>query len=628
MDFSSNFLPLFIVVLLAWLSPLLTSQIRIIKIPSVIIEIGMGVLVGPFVLNILPDSHYLEFLGLMGFVFLMFLSGMEVNVVKVVNSFPRRKITMSRYLNNPLLIGLTIYLITLILAIGSALLLNSIMKITHIWYFALIISTSSLGIIMPIIKDRGETQQHFGQMLIMAAAIADILSILLFTFTISIIEKGVRFEVFYIVLLFVLFFAFYHLGRALNKLKILKKILNTLSHAAAQIRVRGALVLILLFIILSQIINVEVILGAFLAGILLSYFSDKSRSSLMMKLDGMGYGFFIPIFFVLVGAKIDLNVFQESGELIIFLVILMILLFAIKVIPSMIWVKVFGFRNALSGGFLMASRLSLIIAAAQVGLNLGVITPAMNTSFIILAVFSCIISPILFQQINKRVESEEARIIIIGGGGTGVFLAKNLKMHNREAVVVDLKMEKVDALNEKGINAVNGNGTDENLYKELKLQSKDYVVILTHSEDRNYKIASILKDELKHGNIVSCANKRSVVQNMKQLGVESLDGAQVIATAIENLIFRPATYHTMFESFESFDVEIIKIYNKDIIGHQIKEIPFHQEGFMMMIKRDGEYFVPHGEDYLQMSDEVVTFGRHSALVDYRTKLSGKGISEV
>ena len=621
MDFSSDFIPLFIVVALAWLSPVITSQIQVIRIPSVIFEIALGVIVGPFVLGILKESEYLEFLGLMGFVFLMFLSGMEVNVAKVVNSFPRRKLTLERFENNPLLVGITIYLITIILAIGSALLLSLIVEITHIWYFALIISTSSLGIIMPIIKDRGDTQQQYGQMLIMAAAVADILSILLFTFTISIIEKGVGFEVFLIVSLFVIFFVFYHLGKLLTRLSFLKRTLYMLTHASAQIRVRGALALILLFLILSQIINAEVILGAFLAGILLSYFSDKTRSSLMMKLDGMGHGFFIPIFFILVGSKIDLSVFSESGELIIFLIILLVLLFAIKVIPSMIWVRVFGWRNALAGGFLMASRLSLIIAASQVGLNLKVITPAMNTSFVILAVVTCIVAPLVFNKMNQRHDEEEEKVIIIGGGGTGAFLAKNLTMHNREVVIIDLKKEKVDALNEKGVRAIHGSGTDTSIYKELNLRCKDYIVILTHTEERNAKIASILKDKLKHGNILTVLSKKSELEKLEQMGVESLDGAQVSATAIENLIFRPATYHTMFESFESFSVEFIKLSNKNVIGHQIKTIPFHQEGFLMMVKREGEYFVPHGDDYLQNGDEVVAFGRQSALLDYKAKLT-------
>ena len=284
MDFSSDFLPLFIVVGLAWFSPIITSQIRIVQIPSVVFEIGLGIIIGPFVLNILPESEYLNFLGLMGFVFLMFLSGLEINVTKVIHSFPRRKITWDRLLKNPLLTGVIIYILTLLLAILSALLLRTIIPIKQIWYFALIISTSSLGVIMPVIKNRSEIQQPYGQMLIMAAAVADILSILLFTFTISIIEKGVRFEVFLIISLFVLFFVFYQLGRILVKVNLFKRILNTLSHAASQIKVRGVLALILLFVMVSQLIKTEVILGAFLAGILISYFSDKDRSTLMMKL--------------------------------------------------------------------------------------------------------------------------------------------------------------------------------------------------------------------------------------------------------------------------------------------------------------------------------------------------------
>ncbi|MCD6332313.1 MAG: cation:proton antiporter [Bacteroidales bacterium] len=623
MDFSSDFLPLFIVVGLAWFSPIITSQIRIVQIPSVVFEIGLGIIIGPFVLNILPESEYLNFLGLMGFVFLMFLSGLEINVTKVIHSFPRRKITWDRLLKNPLLTGVIIYILTLLLAILSALLLRTIIPIKQIWYFALIISTSSLGVIMPVIKNRSEIQQPYGQMLIMAAAVADILSILLFTFTISIIEKGVRFEVFLIISLFVLFFVFYQLGRILVKVNLFKRILNTLSHAASQIKVRGVLALILLFVMVSQLIKTEVILGAFLAGILISYFSDKDRSTLMMKLDGMGHGFFIPIFFILVGAKIDLAVFQEAGQLLIFLISLLVLLFLIKALPSMIWIRLFGWRKALSGGILLSSRLSLIIAAAAVGLNLGVITPAMNTSFILLAVLTCILAPLLFNQITGKGKGEEEKIFIIGGGGRGVFLAKNLKMHNKQSIIIDLKKEKADSLNLKGIKAIHGNATDIGIYKKYHLNPGDYIVILTHSEQRNYHIAQILREKLKHGNIISCANKKEVVNQLDQIGVESLDGAQVIATAIENIIFRPATYHTLFESFESFNVEIIQVQNKAVSNHQIKEIPFHQDGSIMMINRDGEYFIPHGDDYFHYGDKVVVFGRFSAIKDFKLKLVGE-----
>jgi Trk K+ transport system NAD-binding subunit len=226
----------------------------------------------------------------------------------------------------------------------------------------------------------------------------------------------------------------------------------------------------------------------------------------------------------------------------------------------------------------------------------------------------------VFNKINRPQEGEEEKVIIIGGGGTGAFLAKNLNMHKREVVIIDLKKEKVDALNEKGVRAIHGNGTDTSIYKELKLRPKDYIVILSHTEERNAKIASILKDKLKHGNILTVLSKKSELEKLGNVGIESLDGAQVVATAIENLIFRPATYHTIFESFESFSVEVIKLTNKNIIGLQIKKIPFHQEGFVMMIKREGEYFVPHGDDYLQHRDEVVVFGRHSALLDYKDKL--------
>lgn len=623
MEFNADFLPLFIVLVLAYLSPLITSQVRGVNIPSVVMEIIIGIVIGPHVLNLLPHAEYMEFLGLMGFIFLMFLSGLEIDVSRVINSLPRRKLTLTRYLTNPLLVGITIYVGTLMLAVLGAMFLSFFVTINHIWYFALIISTTSVGIIMPVLKHRSETKQHFGQMLILAAAVADILSILLFTFTTTLIRKGPRFEVLLILSLFLAFIVLYWIGKYIRNFRIFKKLQYRLSHSASQIKVRGALAMILLFLIVSQLIDAEVILGGFLAGILLSYFINKDRSSLLLKLDGMGYGFFIPIFFIMVGSKIDLSVFADSNKLIFFLAALFIILYVIKIIPSLIWYRLFGWKKAISGGLLLSSRLSLIIAASQIGLNLGVITPAMNTSFVILALVTCFVSPVLYNNLNRRRELHEDKTIIIGGGGAGVFLARNLWMHDKNSVIIEQNYEKVESLSKKGFNIIHGNGANASIYKLINLEPHNYIVILTNSEERNLKIANILKERLKHHNIITFASKKERLQKLKNLGIDYLDGSQVIAIAIENLIFRPTTYHAMFESFESYRVETMAITNKEVANSQVKEIPFHQEGFLMLIRRDGELIVPHGDDYLKLDDEAVVFGNNSALLDFEQKFTGK-----
>jgi Kef-type K+ transport system membrane component KefB len=189
-SFDFDFLPLFIVVSVAWLVPMLLNLFKLKKIPAVIVEIILGYFVGTWFLGSpdLESYHILEFLALSGFIFLMFLSGLEIDVDQIIASFPRRKITVSRFLKNPLLVGLTSFIITLILSYIGALALSSITTISSLWYFALIMVTTSVGIILPILKNRGEISSRFGQMMIIAAAIADILSIILFTFTAFILK--------------------------------------------------------------------------------------------------------------------------------------------------------------------------------------------------------------------------------------------------------------------------------------------------------------------------------------------------------------------------------------------------------------------------------------------------------
>jgi len=627
MEFDFDFLPLFIVLILAWLCPVITSRIKFVKIPSVIIEITAGIIIGPYVLDILPDADYMHFLSLSGFIFLMFLSGLEIDVHRIISSLPRRKLTIPRYLSNPLLVGITIFVATLLLAIGGAYLLSNFVPIQHIWYFSLIISTSSVGVILPVLKERGEIQQHFGQMLVLAAAVADILSILLFTFTTSYIRNGLQYEVFLILSLFALFFITFQIGKRIMNTKLMQKIQYQLAHAASQIKVRGTVVLILLFIILSQWIDAEVILGAFLAGILMSYFSQKDRSTLMMKLEGMGYGFFIPVFFIMVGAGIDFSVFQNTTNLWLFIAVLFVLLYAIKILPSMIWARLFGWNRALSGGILLASRLSLIIAASQVGLDLGVITPAMNTSFIMLAVVTCVASPVIYNQMNRSKGVVDDKTIIVGGGGPGVLLARNLKMHAKQSIIVDLDYDKIIDFQQKGLEAFHGNGADPETYQQLNLKEEDHVVILTNTDKKNYQIAKIVRQELQHQNVISYTIKKANLPAFHNLGVEYLDGAQIIATAIENLIFRPTTYHTLFESFEDFRAETISLKNNKLANEMVKDIPFHQQGFLMLIKRNGELIIPHGNDQLQYDDEVVVFGNDNALEDFKRKFAGNASRE-
>ncbi|MDX2414846.1 MAG: cation:proton antiporter, partial [Bacteroidales bacterium] len=597
-----DYFPLLVVVALAWLIPSTLSVLRVKRVPSVIVEIFLGYFAGRILLgNITPESlQILEFLALTGFIFLMFLSGLEIDMDQLTGSFPRKKINLKKALRNPLILALIYFAVTVILSYTGAIGLSYIVDIENRWYFSLIMITTSVGIILPILKERGEISGGFGQMLITIAAVADILSILLFTFTAFIIQNGFRIEILLILLLFAFFFASYRIGLRVRNSSILKKISFQVSHAVSQLSIRGTVLLILIFVVISQLISPEVILlGAFLSGILLSLFLHKERSLLMVKLDGMGYGFFIPIFFIMVGVKFDPAALKEFElTLVPFLVILLLVLFAVKIIPSFFLRNQFGKRRSIAAGFLLSSRLSLIIAASAIGLQLGVITPGINASFIIMAVATCFLGPVLYSTFNSKASHPVDRTIIIGGSSKGVLLARRLKIHGKASIIVENNKTRYKDIRSKGLNACFSDGLKPETYLSLNINETNYIYVDSGAEETNIQICKMLRNNFCHEKVISMANERNIEEKLKSLNVETIDARRIMATTIENLIVRPTTYHALVETFEYFSVEEIPVVNPDIDGRQVKDIAFHKDAILMMVKRGTNFFIPHGDTYL------------------------------
>ncbi|OFY64893.1 MAG: hypothetical protein A2V64_06005 [Bacteroidetes bacterium RBG_13_43_22] len=612
-----EYFPLLVIVGLAWIIPMLLSVLRIKKIPSVVVEIFLGYFAGRYLLaNISPESkNILEFLGLTGFIFLMFLIGLEIDMDQVIFSFPRKRINYSRFIKNPLILAILYFCLTIILSYGAAVGLSHVVDIRNKWYVALIMVTTSVSVILPVLKNRGEATGAYGQMMIIAAAVADILSITLFTFTAYIIKNGFRIEILLILFLFTFFYVLYRLGNRLRNWSVLKKISFQLSHAASQLSIRGSMLLLLIFVVISQYISAEVVLlGAFLSGILLSLFLHKERSLLLIKLDGMGYGFFIPVFFIMVGVKFDPSALKEyEFTLIPILLILLLAMFLIKLIPSFIFIRQFGSRRALAGGFLLSSRLSLIIAASAIGLELGVISPGINASFIIMAVATCFLGPVLYNSINLQDRQPPERTIIIGGSSKGVLLARRLNIHGKASVIVEIDKNRFKDLQSKGLKACLSDGSDPAIYESLQMTASSYVVVDTGSDESNIRICEMLKKTYNHERIISLANEWKIEQQLKNLDIKTIDVRRVLATTIETLIVRPATYNALVETFEYFTVEEIPVTGHGIDGHQVQEIPFHKDAILIMVKRGNNLFIPHGKTYLRTGDVLSIFGTDSAL---------------
>jgi len=336
----------------------------------------------------------------------------------------------------------------------------------------------------------------------------------------------------------------------------------------------------------------------------------------------MGFGFFIPVFFIMVGVKFNpAHLSEFDNSLIPFLVLLLALLYFVKVAPAFLWVRLFGRKRALAGGFLMSSRLSLIIAASTIGLGLGAITEGINASFVLMAVITCLISPMVYNSMNPVDKKKGKKVVIVGGSSIGVLLARRLKMHGRLSTIVERDKGRYNDIRSKGISAVFGEGTDVNTFLELGLQSSDYVVVHTGNEDENIKICEILRNEFHHEKLISKSTHAPIEQSLRRLNVEILDVRRTLAATIENLIMRPGTYHALVDTFENFIVEEIRVTGKLADGIQVKDFHFHNDSTLVLIQRGTDNFIPHGESILKKGDVLIVFGTGAALEDTRSRCS-------
>lgn len=409
----ASFIPLLIVVAAALVTGLVLPRLPWVRVPVVVGEILTGILLGSSGLALIPEEPdpWLEFLSLFGFTFLMFLSGLETDVRGIVfasrgsddaEARRRRSLLQRTFLMFGATLGVSLALAFMLVALGF---------IKTPYLMALIMSTTSVGLVMPLLKERGEASSPYGQVLILSAVVADFATMLLITVVVAFYSRGqLTLHVLVFITLFVLFFVLLWLGRRLlHREGSLVKQLAFAAPRTAETRVRASLTLMLVFVVVSQFIGTEIILGAFLAGALVSALGSHSGHGLLgMKLDAIGFGLFIPIFFIMVGARFDLASLLSDSSGLVLVPLLVAFAFAVKVVPSLLLSRFFGRRNALAAGFLISSRLSLIIAASAIGLRLGAITPAINSAIILVAIITCVVSPAVYAYLRAGEAADTA----------------------------------------------------------------------------------------------------------------------------------------------------------------------------------------------------------------------------
>jgi Kef-type K+ transport system membrane component KefB len=358
---------------------LLPSLSRLLRLPAPVMEILFGVILGKSFLHVQFSGEWLQFLAHLGFLLLMFHAGMEIDFGMLL------KQSRSQLSFQLLLFG-----VTLGLSLIFTLHLESGM------FMALVLTTTSLGLVMPTIKEMGIQKSPFGQSILIAASLADFLTLLGITFFILWRDYGLGWHFISPLPLFIGFGILLWVGRLWVWWNPERAERFLGAQDTEELGVRLSLALLFLFVAVSELVHLEPVLGAFLGGCVLS-FVFREKGHLESKLSALGFGFLIPIFFINVGVEFDLTNVLGPGQ-VQFTLKLLVLAIMVKLVPSLILtLQRIPLRAAMKAGILLSARLSLIMAAAEIGLREGLITPAIKDSIILLALLTCLLGPTLFK---------------------------------------------------------------------------------------------------------------------------------------------------------------------------------------------------------------------------------------
>jgi Kef-type K+ transport system membrane component KefB len=397
-----HFTSLLIVTAVAFAAPLLLGFAPALRLPAVVLEIVAGIIVGPSVLGWAEVDLPVDVLSVIGLAFLLFLAGLEID--------PRR------LRGRTLRVTAIGFALSFVIGIAAGLALDGAGFVNDPMFAAIVLVSTSLGVVVPVLKDSDQIGSDFGQLVIAAASIADFGAIILLTLFFSgEASTGTSTKLIllggFVLTAGALAFA---LTRAEHSMRI-SRVLVRLQDTTAQIRVRGAFVLLIGFAALAEQLGLETILGAFAAGALLSLIDrdeGMTHPEFRLKLEAAGFGIFIPIFFVTSGVRFDLDALFASADTLLRVPVFLLALLAVRGLPALLYRGAIGARKTVVAGLLQATSLPFIVAATMIGQDLGVISGASSAAFIAAGLLSVVVFPVTGLALLRRdgdPESEPTR---------------------------------------------------------------------------------------------------------------------------------------------------------------------------------------------------------------------------
>ncbi len=607
--------PLVLVSVLAVIVPFVAWRLTGGLVPAVVGEVLVGIVFGEPLLGIIThENEWLNFLALFGFAYLMFLSGLEINLSMLGQSPGRRWYVPRVALRHPLISGLVMLVLCLVATYLALEVLVGVglIESVQIPMLLFILLATAVGVVVPVLKDRPDLGR-ISQSLLVGGFLLEFVAIVGVGIVSALEREGIGWRMFLLLAIpAALALLVWTTRVGSGRFPIIPRTMHELAQTSAQLKIRASLALLVVFVALSQVVGTELVLGAFMAGLAVTVVSPRHGSSLRGKLDALGYGFFVPIFFIHAGATLDLGAVFDSVDSLILVPALLIVAFLSKMVPSILaLVPAWGVRSGLAGGSLLGANLSLVLAAGAIAADLGLIDGGLHGALLLMALLTTVFAPLLFSAIAGRSpQREDGHILIVGGGNLAETLAERLMAAGRGVIVLDSDPDATPRWQARGVESVVGDPLDALTLISVRLLNAEVAVIVDfeHSDQVVDYTRSMrrIHPSLRVVTWVSEADAQ-----LDHLEIEAYSVSDVTALALEEAVLRPAL-HAARNDPDSGLVEVSML-NGHLDGHTLKEIDFEGDVRVLVVMRDGETNVASGDTAVFLHDRLTLAGEPAAV---------------
>ncbi len=617
---------LVLVAVLAFLVPLLLNRIRAIRIPIAAGEILAGIVVGKSGLKLVQQDPTLALFNFLGLASLMFLSGMEIDLKALTgrgngpSHGPSHRPAWLARLYHPFLVGLVIFALSLYGAYSFSLYLGHRGLVQQPLFLATIIATCGVTIIMPVLKDRGLLAEPFGQVLFNTAILGDIVPLVGLTALVAFQATGSAREALWILALGAAGVGVYRLGRRVKSLVLSKG----LAHGTAQISVRAAFALMLVFVALAESVGVEAILGAFVAGLLLSALVGDHREEIVHKLDALGFGFLIPVFFLMVGVEFDLWALLGDRQALLMVPILFAGTFLIKAVPAaLLWIW-YPARQTAAGMVLLTTQMSVTIAASAIAHKAGAYGASIHAAVILVAILTAVTGPVAFNKLlgEQPKEAERDGFVLAGMNRLSLLVGSRLVRRGYSVAAVDRHADRVAEFEAAGIRAVLADPADAAGLEAADAAQARVLVAITEDEQANLQAAQTGRTEFQVPRAVIFARSASLTATAQQERVEVINPDLAAAALVENVLHDYGAASLLTGSDPDLQLADLVLLGGPLAGQALRQAQLPSQVLLVSILRGHEKIVPNGNTVLQAGDRLTVAGPAAGLAAMRQAISG------